>query len=172
MDEPLLLEILDEQDIFEVDTEEIRSLCETILDDAGIVSGRLGVVLVDSDTIQLFNKDFLKHDYPTDVISFPMEERTGYLEGEVLACTQIAKERAGEFCWTPREELLLYVVHGVLHLVGFDDITPEGRADMRRKEKDYLADIGITVPELEYCDDWDDSLPDDDGGEGISQTET
>jgi len=160
--EPLLLEILDEQDVFEVDTGEVRSLCETILDDAGIVSGRLGVVLVESDTIQQFNKDFLKHDCPTDVISFPIEERRGYLEAEVLANAQIAKERAGEFCWTPREELLLYVAHGVLHLVGFDDILPEDRAVMRQKEKEYLADIGITVPELEYCDNWDDSLPEDD----------
>ena len=159
--EPLLFEILDEQEIFEVDTEEIRSLCETILDDAGIVSGRLGVVLVESDTIQQFNRDFLKHDCPTDVISFPIEDRPGYLEAEVLANTQIAKERAGEFCWTPREELLLYVVHGVLHLVGFNDILPEERTVMRQKEKDYLADIGIAVPELEYCDDWDDSLPDE-----------
>jgi len=160
--EPLLLEILDEQDVFEIDAEEIRSLCERILDDAGIVSGRLGVVLVESDTIRQFNRDFLKHDYPTDVISFPIEERPGYLEAEVLACTQMAKERAGEFCWTPREELLLYVVHGVLHLVGFDDITPEDRAAMRLKEKEYLADMGITVPELEYCGDWDDSLPEED----------
>jgi probable rRNA maturation factor len=77
----------------------------------------------------------------------------------------MAKERAGEFCWTPREELLLYVVHGILHLVGFDDITPEDRTDMRQKEKEYLAAIGITVPELEYSDDWDDSLPEEDPDE-------
>jgi len=164
-DESLLLEILDEQEVFDVDTGEIRSLCETILDDAGIVSGRLGVVLVESDTIQQFNKDFLRHDCPTDVISFPIEERPGHLEAEVLACTQIAKERAGEFCWTPREELLLYIAHGTLHLVGFDDITPEDRTVMREKEKEYLAGIGITVPDLEYCEDWDDSLPDEEDDE-------
>ncbi len=160
-----LLEILDEQDVLQVDIEEIRPLCERILDDAGIVSGRLGVVLVESDTIQQFNMDFLKHDYPTDVISFPIEERPGHLEAEILVCTQIAKERAGEFCWTPREELLLYVVHGTLHLVGFDDTTPEDRLVMRQKEKEYLAAIGITVPELEYCEEWDDSLPDEDDPE-------
>ncbi len=163
--EPFLLEILDEQEILQIDLAEVRSLCEKILDGAGIESGRVGVVLVDSDTIQQFNKDFLKHDYPTDSISFPIEERPGHLEAEILACTQIAKDRAGEFCWTPREELLLYVAHGTLHLVGFDDVTPEDRILMRAKEKEYLAAVGITVPELEYCDEWDDSLPEDEGDE-------
>lgn len=149
--EAFLLEILDEQDRFEVETEKIRSVCEKILADFSVQSGRLGVVLVDNDTIQQYNRDFLDHDYPTDVISFPLENRLdeGHLEGEILACTEVAFDRAAEFQWTPQEEILLYVVHGVLHLVGFDDTTAEDRSEMRQKEKEYLAHIEITVP------DWD-----------------
>jgi len=151
-----LLEILDEQDVFAVDLERVRTVCEAILADSKIRSGRMNVVLVDSDTIRQFNRDFLQHDYPTDTISFPIEDRRseGYLEGEVLVCTEIAKDRAGEFGWTAEEELLLYVVHGMLHLTGFDDATPEQQALMQEKEREYLARLGIQVPKWNW-DDWD-----------------
>jgi len=156
-EKPLLLEILNEQDEFTIDLGRIRTLCEQILDESGIKSGRINVVLVNSDTIQQFNRDFLKHDYPTDTISFPAEYRQsdGHLEGEVLVCTEIAKERAEEFSWAAESELLLYVVHGVLHLIGFDDSTPEQQAVMQEKERSYLATLGIQVPNWNW-DDWDD----------------
>ena len=155
-EESLLLEILDVQEEFAADLEKVRTICERILDDCGIKSGKINVVLVDSDTIRQYNKDFLQHDYPTDTISFPIEDRRseGYLEGEVLVCTEIAKCRAGEFGWTAEEELLLYVVHGILHLVGFDDATPEQKTIMQEKERDYLATLGIQVPNWNW-DDWD-----------------
>ena len=162
MPNSLLLEILDVQDYMEIDTEKVRYLCEIILADAGFHSGKIEVVFVDAETSQQHNRDFLQHDYPTDSIAFPMEERreVGYIEGEILACTEIAKERAGEFCWSPEEELMLYTAHGLLHLVGYDDQTVESREIMRQKEKEYLALIGITVPDFDYGPDWED-LTDD-----------
>ena len=154
--EVLLLEILDEQDELAVDLKKVRSVCEQILDEGGVRSGKLNVVLVNSDTIRQFNRDFLQHDYPTDTISFPIEDRRseGHLEGEVLVCTEIAKSRAEEFGWTAEEETLLYVVHGMLHLVGFDDVTPDRQAEMQEKEREYLATLGIQVPKWNW-DDWD-----------------
>ena len=153
---PLLLEILDEQDEFAVELEKVRTICERILDDGHVRSGKINVVLVNSETIQQYNRDFLQHDYPTDVISFPTEDRRdeGHLEGEILACTEIAKDRAAEFGWTAEEELLLYVVHGMLHLVGFDDVTPEQQAVIQKKERTYLATLGIQMPHWNW-DDWD-----------------
>ena len=155
VEEPLLLEILDEQDELVVDLEKVRAVCERILADGGIRSGKINVVLVESNTIQQYNRDFLQHDYPTDTISFLTEDRRneGHLEGEVLACTEVAKERAGEFGWADEEELLLYVVHGMLHLIGFDDATPEQRTVMQEKERSYLATLGIQVPNWNW-DDW------------------
>jgi len=149
-----LLEILDEQDELVIDLEKVRCLCERILDDNGITSGKMNVVLVDGDTIRQYNRDFLQHDYPTDTIAFPIEVRRGYLEGEVLVCTEIAKDRAAEFGWTAEEELMLYIVHGLLHLTGFDDSTPELQTLMQEKEQYYLATLGIQVPKWNW-DDWD-----------------
>jgi len=165
---PLLLEILDEQDEFAVDLGKVRTLCERILDDNGVTSGKINVVLVDSYTIQQYNRDFLQHDYPTDTISFTTEylRDEGHLEGEVLVCTEIAKERAEEFSWTAEEELLLYVVHGMLHLIGFEDATPEQQAIMQEKERNYLATLGIQVPSWNWDDwDWDDLEEEDWEGE-------
>jgi probable rRNA maturation factor len=154
--EPLLIEILDEQTILKPDLERIRQVCGLILSDAGVNSGRVAAVLVDNGTIQQYNRDFLKHDFPTDVISFPLEERLeqGYLEGEILVSTETAKERAAEFQWTAEEEMLLYVVHGILHLTGYDDTTAEKRCIMRQKETEYLQQIGITVPDWS-AGDWE-----------------
>ncbi|MDR2754269.1 MAG: rRNA maturation RNase YbeY [Planctomycetaceae bacterium] len=153
-----LIEVLDEQEYLVVDTEKIRTICEKILDDFNIQNGKLGVILVNNDTIQQYNRDFLKHDYPTDVISFPIVDRRyeGHLEAEILVCTQVALNRAGEFGWLPEEELLLYVIHGVLHLVGFDDKTPENQSVMQQKECEYLTQLGITVPKWNL-DDWDET---------------
>ena len=155
-EEPLLLEILDEQDELAIDLEKVRTLCEHILTDSGIRSGKINVILVESDIIQRFNREFLRHDYPTDTISFLSEyrRREGYLEGEVLACTEIAKDRAAEFGWTAEEELLLYVVHGMLHLIGYDDATQEQQTAMQEQERTYLAVLGIQVPHWNW-DDWD-----------------
>jgi probable rRNA maturation factor len=155
-EEPLFLEILDEQDNLVVDLKKVRTVCEHILADGKMISGKINVVLVNSDTIQQFNRDFLQHDYPTDTISFPIEKRQsdGHLEGEVLVCTEVAKERSEEFGWTAEEESLLYVIHGMLHLIGFEDITPEQQTVMREKERHYLAILGIQVPNWNW-DDWD-----------------
>lgn len=142
-----------------IDIEKVRCICERVLDDHGITNGKMNVVFVDSDTIRQYNRDFLQHDYPTDTIAFPTIDRRseGYIEGEILVCTEIAKERAAEFGWTAEEELLLYVVHGLLHLTGFDDITPEQQTLMQEKERSYLATLGIQVPRWNW-DDWDESV--------------
>ncbi|MDR0337496.1 MAG: rRNA maturation RNase YbeY [Planctomycetaceae bacterium] len=152
----VLIEILDEQEYLAINLDRIKFICEKILDDFAIQSGKLGVILVDNDTIQQYNRDFLQHDYPTDVISFPIVDRRheGHLEAEILACTQIALDRAGEFGWSPEDELMLYIVHGTLHLVGFDDTASEIKTEMQQKEREYLAQLGITVPKWNL-DDWE-----------------
>ncbi|MDR3234404.1 MAG: rRNA maturation RNase YbeY [Planctomycetaceae bacterium] len=151
-----LFEILDEQDLLKADIVKIRTVCDKILDDSHIRSGKLNVVLVDNDTIHQYNADFLHHDYPTDVISFPVEYRQseGHLEGEILVCSEVACERAKEFGWQPQDELLLYVIHGLLHLAGFDDKTEALQAVMRQKEREYLAFAGIETPNWNW-DDWE-----------------
>ena len=64
-------------------------------------------------------------------MSFPLEAAGGCLEGEVVVGAEVARREARRYGWTPHDELLLYVVHGLLHLVGYDDAAGR-RAEMRR----------------------------------------
>ena len=96
------------------------------------------------------NKRFLDHDYATDVLSFPLsdsEHETDVLEGEIAISFDTAQKRSGEFGWGTENELLLYAVHGTLHLVGLSDQTREERTLMRRAEQKILSQMNITVPQ-------------------------
>ncbi len=155
----IFLEILDEQDFLEAPVTTIRDLAVRILEEAGVREGKVSIVLVDNETIHTLNRDFLNHDYPTDVLSFLIEEKGGhrYVEGEIVVSTEMAKERAGEFDWNPEQESLLYIVHGLLHLVGYEDDTKSAAKGMREKERHYLGGVGIAVPDGfdEWIDDED-----------------
>ncbi len=97
---------------------------------------------MDNAEIHRVNRQFLEHDFATDVISFSLGEPDGPLEGDLMVSAEMAVEQAARYGWSPLEELLLYVIHGTLHLVGYDDLTEEDRAVMRRQESHYLQGLG------------------------------
>jgi len=100
----------------------------------------VSVVLSDHDTVRRLNQSYLDHDYNTDVLSFSLRETedTDEVEGEVYVDLDTAAERHEEFDTTFEREAYRYVVHGVLHLLGYDDATDEGQKRMRAKEDQYL----------------------------------
>jgi probable rRNA maturation factor len=139
----LTIEIADEQAIVAFDAGRIRRASEAILLDAGIEHAQLSIAIVDDATIHELNRRYLDHDSPTDVLSFVLEAGSGQLEGEVIASAETAAREAVNFGWSADDELLLYVIHGTLHLVGHDDRAPESRAAMRQAERRYLALVGL-----------------------------
>ena len=129
-----------------------RSLDEAALDALvrrtaeaeGFAIRYLGVILTDHATVHRLNRDFLGHDYETDVVSFPLDEDAvaeRVVDGEVYVDLDTAAERAPEFGTTFEDETRRYVVHGLLHLVGHDDATDAQRAAMRALEDRYLAEV-------------------------------
>jgi probable rRNA maturation factor len=134
------LEIINSQSDLTVSSPKVKKTCQKILDDHSVETGFLTIVFVDSMTMHQKNVEFLQHDYPTDVISFPLEALSdGHLEGEILVCPRVAIKNAEKYGLTPEEETLLYAVHGTLHLVGYDDKTPAAKRTMRKMEKKYLG---------------------------------
>lgn len=109
-----------------------------VLSRYGRASARLSIAIVDDDTIQKLNRQYLQHDWPTDVLSFPLEQRDDFVEGEIVASRETAERVARQRGCPPGDELLLYVVHGALHLVGFDDTTAAAKRAMRRAEREVL----------------------------------
>ena len=110
-----------------------------VLRDERMEPAYVGVILSRRESIHEMNRDFLQHDYPTDVLSFPIVEDREALEGEVYVDLDLAAERASEFGEPFRREAARYVVHGVLHLAGHDDSSPEERAQMSALENQYLC---------------------------------
>ena len=81
------------------------------------------------------NKKYLKHDYATDVLSFALGE--GFCE--MIICPRIACANAKAHQTSTEEEIILYVVHGILHLAGYDDHFSKDIVQMRRMEKELLG---------------------------------
>ena len=112
------------------------------------------ISIVDDPTIHRLNREHLDHDWPTDVISFVFDNEDGQIDGEIIASIDTAARLAQKAAWPTEDELLLYVIHGLLHLAGLDDINPEDRDKMRQAERDCL--IALAVPTAQnYLDRWD-----------------
>ena len=139
------IDIADQQTRLTIDEAPLRAAARRILTSAGIEHATISIALVDDPTIHALNREYLQHDYPTDVISFVLESSPGALDGEVIASTDTAVTQAARIGWPAEHELLLYVVHGLLHLVGHDDQDPESLARMRAAERETLAAQGITA---------------------------
>jgi len=95
---------------------------------------------VDDAAIRDLNLRFLKKDRPTDVIAFGLGD--GDVWGEVYVSAERTAEQAGDYGVPPKEELARCVIHGVLHLLGYDDGTVRERRVMKGKEEEYLGKVG------------------------------
>lgn len=139
----LQIAIANEQTLHAVNEDRLRCAVRAILADESGRSAKVSVAIVDDATIHRLNREFLQHDCPTDVLSFVLDETETTLEGEVIASAGTAAESAACYGWTTDDELLLYVIHGTLHLVGYDDQQPQALAEMRARERHYLARFGL-----------------------------
>lgn len=128
-----------------VEIERLRAGAARVFADAGVSHGEVSIAIVDDPTIHELNRRFLAHDYPTDVISFVFDRTANTLHGEIIVSADTAAASCGEYGWPEGDELLLYVVHGALHLVGYDDKSPEKEAAMRQAERETFARLGIAM---------------------------
>ncbi|OYV88201.1 MAG: rRNA maturation RNase YbeY [Planctomycetia bacterium 21-64-5] len=134
----LQIAITNEQHGLTIDAARLRAAVAGVLSGEGIAEGEISLAVVDDPVIHALNRRWLDHDEPTDVLSFVLERAEGYVEGEIIVSADTARARAGEFDWSADDELLLYVVHGALHLAGYDDKEPADQETMRERERHYL----------------------------------
>jgi probable rRNA maturation factor len=125
----------------------LRRAIAKALRGAGVRKALISVAVVDDAAMTRLNWEYLRHRGPADVLSFLLDAADPHagakLEGEVVVDAEVALRAAPRYGWPPSNELLLYVVHGTLHLVGYDDRTPPQRAEMRKREKEVLQELGI-----------------------------
>lgn len=103
------------------------------------------LVYVDEDNIVEINKKYLERDYITDIISFNYDEDESSgnindqgIEGTLYCCAPRIAEQSSELESDPKQEFYRIFVHGLLHLAGYDDTSPEEKQTMTRLENHYL----------------------------------
>lgn len=134
--------------------EKLLQAARNVLQEAETSECFLSLSLVDDPTIHQLNRQHLQHDYPTDVISFVYQHDSQELAGEVIVSWQTAAREAKQRPEnTAERELLLYVIHGCLHLLGYDDTDAASRQAMREGERRHFQKLGLAPPS------WEASLP-------------
>ncbi|MHC4605863.1 MAG: rRNA maturation RNase YbeY [Planctomycetota bacterium] len=102
----------------------------------------LSLVFVTDRRIHALNRAFLRHDRPTDVIAFAFDDPApGGVRGEVVVSAERAAREARDRGIPVREEVLRYVAHGVLHVLGYDDRTPAKKKKMWARQEKYLRRV-------------------------------
>ncbi len=139
----LRVTIQNQIDGLSIDARRMRAAVRSALALGKVADGIVSVAVVDDPTIHVLNRRHLEHDYPTDVLSFLIEQDGPRIEGDIIASADTAARMAPGYGWSAADELLLYVVHGALHLAGYDDLEPEKLKQMRAAEGYVLAEFGL-----------------------------
>src|SRR5438874_12051474 len=130
------------QEIVPIDKGRLREVARAVLAGEEIGNYEISLAFVDNATIHRLNKQYLDHDEPTDVLSFPYSAANARkLEGELVVGVEIALAQAAERGHDVQAELALYVIHGLLHLCGHDDKEPSDEKEMRARETHYLQQL-------------------------------
>ena len=112
----------------------------SVLQHESVRSFQMSVVFVGSRFIRRINRQFLHHDYVTDVIAFPLGEGKGFpLEGELYVNLDRAKSQAKEYGVSFEDETRRLLIHGTLHLLGYEDSSRTKKAQMTKREDRLLA---------------------------------
>jgi probable rRNA maturation factor len=132
------------QEIVAIDRARMRETVRTVLTGEDVADYEISLAFVDNPTIHRLNQRYLQHDEPTDVLSFPLSEPTASrLAGELVIGVEVAAAQAASRAHDVQTELALYVIHGLLHLCGYDDHDEADVAAMRDRERHYLRQLGL-----------------------------
>ena len=128
----------------------INGVVEICLQEEGVdPKAEVSLLFVDNDAIQQLNKDYRDKDMPTDVLSFPMYEpdeeivdEEEILLGDIIISLERAKEQSEDYGHSLEREVMYLLVHGLLHLLGYDHMQDDQKQTMRQREEHLLGLIG------------------------------
>ncbi len=116
----------------------IKNITGIIAVSESIDFGLLNIVFCGSDFIRRYNKEYLGHDYETDIITFHDKDENGLTEGELLISINEVDENSKKFKVSFENELMRVIIHGLMHLCGYRDKTLIEKKIMRQRENQYL----------------------------------
>jgi len=148
----IVVDVSDRQKLLRVSVPGLERLVRKALAAEGVEQAEIGILLVDDRRIAAVHRRWLGVPGPTDVITFDLANGAGaapqaaVLAGDIVVSTETARRMARAVGWTPRQELAYYIVHGILHLTGYDDHTTAGRRSMRARERAVMKACGLPPP--------------------------
>ena len=118
----------------------LKNFILTLCRKEGKKVAEIRIIFCDKKELRSINRQFLQHDYDTDIITFPFSTPNSPLEAELYISVPKIKEQSKEWNCSFQEELHRIIFHGVLHLCGYNDKKKKEITIMREKEQEYLAD--------------------------------
>ncbi len=140
-----MIPVANRQRRVKVSARDVRLVVEAVFAAEGAGSADISVALVNDAVIREVNREHLDHDWATDSIAFDYDDDPSpdAVSGEVVVSAETALREAQARGKDPRHELLLYVAHGTLHLLGWDDDTPTKRDRMNARAAEILGLAGV-----------------------------
>ncbi len=106
----------------------------------GYSMGEINVIFCSAQRLLEINREYLQHDYFTDIITFDYSDlEAGYISGDLFIDIETVEDNALQYGATPLAEMHRILVHGIMHLCGQGDKSPTAAKQMRAKEDKYLA---------------------------------
>lgn len=116
----------------------LRNWLSNVVKIEGKVAGDLNFILCDDDFLSGLNYKYLKHKTLTDILTFSFEDESGILFGDIFISLPRVRENALKFDQKIEDELHRVMVHGILHLIGYKDMSRYDKLEMKSKENCYL----------------------------------
>ena len=149
----MIVNVFNQQLALKISKDQVERLVEKVLHEEGQSCDEVNIYFVDTSTICQLHEQFFQDPSPTDCISFPMDEQkdeTYYrILGEVFVCPDTALEYSRKHKTNPYEETSLYIIHGLLHLMGYDDNKEKDRNHMRQAEVRHMQILKINGWDLQ-----------------------
>lgn len=141
----MIVNIFDQQSALPLSHRPIEQAVQAVLAFEERVCDEVAIHFVDTLSISRLHHHYFNDPSPTDCISFPIDEGKELspysVLGEVFICPEVAIKYAQKHEKDPYEETTLYLVHGLLHLLGYDDLNSEERKVMKQAERDHMRNL-------------------------------
>jgi probable rRNA maturation factor len=140
----IAIEVNNTQAHLTIDRERLATIARRVLMMQAVARAEVSITLVDDATIRRINREHLGHDWETDIVTFPLSAPGDpTLTADLVISAQMAASTAQAADSDAFAELALYLVHGLLHLTGYDDVRAADRPAMRRREAEVLRELGL-----------------------------
>lgn len=144
----MIINVIDEQAELKISTKQVKHLVQKVIESEGESCDEVNIYFVDTPSICQLHEEFFNDPSTTDCISFPIDENKcgeeGYrILGEVFVCPATAIDFVAGDRGKAYLETTLYIVHGLLHLMGYDDIEDEDISLMREAEERHMNNLQL-----------------------------